>query len=322
MRLSSVTYQSLLCLPRVGRKTARAIAACLSEDVSSPTELLLALEHAKNCGVRINGPELGVVAAACDEARRILKHASREGLSVHGVDDETYPRRLLGIPDGPLVLYTKGNHKVLNATRSVALIGTRSPSESGAIAAQKCGSQLAVLDAVVVSGLALGCDAEGHIGCLNSNGRAVAVLAHGLHTVSPVTNRSLAARILESGGCLVSEYPYGEPPQKKFFVERDRLQSGLADAVILVEAAKKSGSMHTVGFAESQTRPVACISFSSWAGINADGNASLIQSGRAIPLPNIGAVTAFVEDIYANTAGKGDDEPAKPLRLKRGTKKS
>ena len=322
MRLSSVTYQSLLCLPRVGRKTARAIAACFSEDVSSRTELLAALEQAKASGVRITMPGQVAVSAAFEQARAILEHACREGLSVHGIDDETYPKRLLGISDAPLVLFTKGSHEILNAARAIALIGTRSPSKSGAIAARRCGTQLAALDAVVVSGLALGCDAEGHLGCLSSHGKAVAVLAHGLHTVSPSTNRVLAIRLLETGGCLISEYPWGEEARKSYFVERDRLQSGLADAVILAEAAENSGSMHTVNFAESQTRPVGCVSFSSDIGPQATGNAALIQSGRATPLPDIGSVTAFVEGIYAKPAGKDNKEPAKQARPKRKLKKS
>ena len=81
---------------------------------------------------------------------------------------------------------------------------------------------------VVVSGLALGIDTKGHEGCVASGGKGVAVLAHGLHIVIPASNQLLASRLLESGGCLVSEYPYGEPPRKNYFVERAELQSGQA----------------------------------------------------------------------------------------------
>ena len=80
--------------------------------------------------------------------------------------------------------------------------------------------------------------------------------------------------------------------------------------------------MHTVNFAESQTRPVGCVSFSSDIGPQATGNAALIQSGRATPLPDIGSVTAFVEGIYAKPAGKDNKEPAKQARPKRKLKKS
>jgi DNA processing protein len=267
-------------------------------------------------------PTLSAVSEAFGEAREILEQASQEGLSVHTLDDDSYPQRLCNIPDSPLVLFTKGRHEILNAARAIALIGTRSPSEAGAIAARRCGAQLAALNAVVVSGLAVGCDAEGHIGCLDSKGAAVAVLAHGLHTVSPVSNRALATRLVEEGGCLVSEYPWGENARKSYFVERDRLQSGLADGVILAEAAERSGSMHTVGFAESQARPVGCVSFSGRIEPKAGGNAALIQSGRATPLPDIGAVTAFVEAIYVKPVGADDELPLTRARPKRKTKKS
>jgi DNA processing protein len=112
---------------------------------------------------------------------------------------------------------------------------------------------------VVVSGLALGCDTQGHRGCLEESGTAVAVLAHGLDEVHPNANRPLAEEIVAKGGCLVSEYPIGTEPKPNQFITRDRIQSGLSDAVVVIETGVNGGSMHTVRFAKRQRRLVMCI---------------------------------------------------------------
>jgi len=155
----------------------------------------------------------------------------------------------------------------------------RKPSEAGAIAVHRLGTKLVGLNGVVVSGRALCIDTKGHEGCVASGGKGVAMLAHGLHMVIPASNQLLASRLLESGGCLVSEYPYGEPPRKNYCVERERLQSGLADAVILVESAEQSGSIHTVRFTTLQKRIVGCVFFTNPEIPSAGENRSLVESG-------------------------------------------
>ena len=318
--ISATTYQTLLCLPRIGRKTAQSVAACLSVDVASAPEMLAALEHAKQCGVRLTIPSLGVVAASFGRAKTLLEDAERHGITCHAINAKTYPTRLLEIPDPPLLVFTKGAHAILQAPQTLALIGTRRPSEAGAIAAHRLGTKLAGLNVVVVSGLALGIDTKGHEGCVASGGKGVAVLAHGLHMVSPASNQLLASRLLESGGCLVSEYPYGEPPRKNYFVERDRLQSGLADAVILVESAEQSGSMHTVRFATLQKRIVGCVSFVNPEIPSASGNRSLIESGGATPLPSMAAVEDFCAKLWQKK-GRKKQKKSKPATTKRKAQK-
>jgi DNA protecting protein DprA len=109
---------------------------------------------------------------------------------------------------------------------------------------------------VVVSGLALGIDAAAHAASIGHGGPTWAVLAHGLHTVSPSSNRELAKQIVERGGALVSEYAPGQHAQRHYFVERDRIQAGLADAVLVIESGIDGGSMHTVRFARDAGLPV------------------------------------------------------------------
>ena len=108
----------------------------------------------------------------------------------------------------------------------------------------------------MVSGLALGIDAAAQATSVEHQGPTWAVLAHGLHTVSPSSNRDLAKQIVNQGGALISEYPPGEPAQRHYFVERDRIQAGLSDAVLVIESDIDGGAMHTVRFAREARVPV------------------------------------------------------------------
>jgi len=141
----------------------------------------------------------------------------------------------------------------------ISIIGTRHPTENGVIAAYDFGRFAAQNQIPVVSGLAYGCDAHSHIGCLKHGGIAIAVMAHGLDTVYPPEHISLAEQIIEQSGCLVSEYPPGVPTTRWSFVDRDRLQSGLSDAVIVIQTEKKGGTHHTAKFARDQGRRIYCI---------------------------------------------------------------
>jgi DNA processing protein len=127
----------------------------------------------------------------------------------------------------------------------------------------------------------------------------VAVLAHGLDTVYPAANRGLAARLLDKGGCLVSEYPVGTPPARTSFAERDRIQSGLSDGVFVIETDIKGGTMHTVRFSRNQQRPLGCVSHpKKWLSEEkTQGNQKLIADGWATPIPNGQALLAFLERI-------------------------
>jgi DNA processing protein len=131
----------------------------------------------------------------------------------------------------------------------------------------------------VVSGLAFGCDAAAHRGCLDQGGYTAAVLPSGLDEIYPPQNRDLAARIAETG-CLLSEYPPGIRPARYRFVERDRLQSGLSDLVIVVESEIHGGAMHTAQFARRQGRRLLVFSPDRLIGGElASGNQHLLATG-------------------------------------------
>jgi DNA processing protein len=169
--------------------------------------------------------------------------------------DKGYPENLKGLDDAPLVLYYKGSIK-RSDKNAVAIVGSRKATSYGREAAGKFAAELAYYGVTIVSGLAFGIDVIAHKACLDAEGRALAVLASGLDIITPVSNSWLADQIIRSGGALVSEHPLGHKPQKSDFPERNRIISGLSKAVLIVEGAKKSGTLHTASHAAEQGRQV------------------------------------------------------------------
>lgn len=237
-----------------------------------------------------------------------LEQGYAAGVQAFSFHDDGYPERLRKIPDPPAVLFVKGEVGGLRVTKSIAVVGTREPTPYGAKVAQKSARTAAEAGFAIVSGLAHGCDTCGHEGCLEGHGVGVAVLAHGLDRVYPAANRDLAKRLLEGGGCLVSEYPVGVTPMRASFAERDRIQSGLSDGVLVIETDVKGGTMHTVRFSRDQGRPLACIDHpEKWLGEEkTKGNQTLIKDGWATPIPDGDALARFLDHITPNLSGKTD----------------
>ncbi|MCY4172048.1 MAG: DNA-protecting protein DprA [Bacteroidetes bacterium] len=201
---------------------------------------------------------------AWDQALQIIEQCENLRIRPVAVTDQTsYPKRLYSMDSkkpNPPVLYVKGSIDALHFDSLViSIIGTRHPTENGIRVAYDFGRFAAHNHIPVVSGLAYGCDANGHIGCLEHGGIAVAVMAHGLDMVYPPEHLSLADQIVEQNGCLVSEYPPGVPITRWSFVDRDRLQSGLSDSVIVIQTGKKGGTHHTAKFAKNQGRRIFCV---------------------------------------------------------------
>jgi DNA processing protein len=296
--IKTLDILTLLSTPGIGRRTVQQLLEVEFE--SSPSSLQdlrdLLVERASVNGHRMRIPTSLELQEAYRLAERVLENSHDLGVQVIGPDTEMFPRQLRNIPDPPVVLYVRGNVECLYREPAVAVIGTREPSQFGLSAAEKLSATLTAQEFVIVSGLAIGCDAAAHTGCLNAGGQTVAVLAHGLDHVYPSKNRDLADRILDSGGCLVSEYAPGTRPRGNFFVERDRLQSGLSAAVIVIETDLRGGTMHTAQFCIDQHRLLACVvhppKFASHE--KARGNQMLIREGKAIPLSSRADIDSFV----------------------------
>lgn len=162
--------------------------------------------------------------------------------------------------------------------KTVAVVGSRKLSKYGEEYAYKFGYDLVQRGLVVVSGLALGVDALAHKGALDAGGITVAVLGSGVDDITPRTNRALGERILDSGGAIISEYAPGTPAYATQFVERNRIVSGLSDAVIIIEAAVRSGSLTTAAYALEQGKAVFALPGNIGSPMSAGSN-RLIKQG-------------------------------------------
>lgn len=166
-----------------------------------------------------------------------------------------YPEKLRNIPNAPAQLYCAGDISLLKE-RSVAMVGSRRHTVYGKNVALMLGRRLAERGITVTSGLALGIDAYSHEGALEADGRVIGVLGGGIEVMGPARNKNLMMRGLDAGGLVVSEYEPTFQAQTYTFPARNRIISGLSDAVIVVEAGMNSGTLITSNHAAQQGRPV------------------------------------------------------------------
>jgi DNA processing protein len=205
-------------------------------------------------------------------------------------------------PDAPLWLYIRGRSDILHAS-AIAVIGTRQPTSFGARCADRFGHRVAEAGAVVVSGLALGCDGAAHTGALAAHGTTVAVLPCPINQVVPNRHAGLAGDILASGA-LISEYPPTTDQRipSYYFVARDRIQAGLVRGVIVTETALDGGTMHAVHAAQRMGIPIACLASDdpAWSQEQVTaGNRALIADRAATPLQAAADLQAWLRDCLS-----------------------
>jgi DNA processing protein len=196
--------------------------------------------------------------AALAVARAELQRYADAEVELLTFFDERYPERLRELSDPPPLIYVRGDVDLLARERLAALVGTRQPTALGSAAATDLAAALADAGWGIVSGLAKGIDTLAHRTALQHGAATIAVLGGGLDRVYPAENEGLAARIVESGGALISEQPFGAPALPSRLVARDRLQSALSVAVVIAQSAVDSGTMHTARFAAAQGRALLC----------------------------------------------------------------
>lgn len=182
-----------------------------------------------------------------------LQKIEKEKITVIDIDDEFYPPLLKEISFPPLVLYVKGNLRVLSKM-SFAIVGSRIPTLYGLAMAEEFAFKLSVTGLVIVSGLARGIDTAAHKGAVKK-GESIAVLGSGLGNIYPSENKRLAEKLSEKGA-VISEFPLGEPPLRDNFPRRNRIISGISKGVLVVEAALRSGALITAHYAAEQNREV------------------------------------------------------------------
>ncbi len=306
---TAVSLLALMKLKGVGRVKALMIVDRPINE-TEPESCREVLMH-RVARARLSHVRCAEISEAWMKSEEQLNRGRELGIQAISFHDKGYPERLRKTPDPPALLFVKGSAQGLHATRGLAVVGTREPTSFGRGVARRSGHIAAETGYAIVSGLALGCDTHAHEGCLEAQGIGVAVLAHGLDKVYPVADRSLAERILDHGGCLTSEYPVGMTPIRSAFAERDRIQGGLSDGVLVIETDVKGGTMHTVRFARRQRRAVACIDhpIRLCSEVKTRGNRRLIESGHARPIANGEALVEFLNYLKPVIAAEPDAVP-------------
>lgn len=203
---------------------------------------------------------------------------------------DKYPKQLREIYNPPKRIYAIGNIEILNKV-GIAIVGSRKATEYGKKVAFRLSKDLSERDIVIISGLAKGIDSHAHIGSLNvQNGKTIAVLGSGIKVIYPKENIELARQIVRKGGCIISEYPPDDTPNKSNFPERNRIISGLSKGVVIVEASEKSGALITADFALEQGREVFAVPGNIYSTTSVGTN-KLIQQGAKLVMA--------VEDILS-----------------------
>ena len=233
----------------------------LIDTVGSAKELI---ENAANIGDIVPGasPKLGKLLgdkSLIEHAEREMEFVEKNNIQLICKGDEAYPYRLAECNDAPLVLHHMGKAN-LNAKHIVSIVGTRHASEYGKSLCESFVTDLAqfVPDTLIISGLAYGIDICAHRAALKAGLPTIGVLAHGLDRIYPNAHRVTAKQMLEYGG-LITEFMSGTEPFKPYFVQRNRIVAGMADATIVVESASKGGSLITASLAQGYDRE--CFAF-------------------------------------------------------------
>ena len=215
-----------------------------------------------------------------DAAEAVNTKCSRLGIRILPIHHPDYPECLRSIQEPPLVLYCKGQLPDPKRQLLVGVVGTRKASLYGIATARKLGQQLGAHGAVVVSGMAAGIDTAATQGALTSMGYAVGVLGCGIDVIFPRSNRELYGS-MGNYGCLISEYPPGSPPLGWHFPLRNRIISGLSQALVVVEAPEKSGALITARHALEQGRDVFAVP-GNLDNPNCVGSNQLMREGAGV----------------------------------------
>ncbi|HVK97894.1 MAG TPA: DNA-processing protein DprA, partial [Flavisolibacter sp.] len=184
-----------------------------------------------------------------------IKFIEKYKVQVLTLTDENYPKRLLNCYDSPTVLFYKGSAD-LNASKVVAIVGTRSNSDYGKAFTEKLIKDLSKHDILIISGLAYGIDAIAHKASLKNGLKTVGVVGHGLDKIYPADHATLAKEMIKNGGGVLSEFFSGTKPDKHNFPLRNRIVAGISDATVVVETSIKGGSMITAKLADGYNRDV------------------------------------------------------------------
>ncbi len=261
----------------------------------------------KTIAARVVGQMLNPAACAARVAA-----CEAKGVIILTFADANYPLSLARIPDPPLVLYCTGDLSALQGVAFVGMVGTRRPTAYGASAAARFGGEFARCGAVIVSGLADGLDAESHRAATAARAVTIGVMGTPISKTFPAANRALRDEIEALGGLTISEYPDGfqAGQTRSTFLQRNRIIAALSDALVVIEARIKSGTMSTVAHAERYETPIFAVPGSVFSTLS-EGTNLLLREGRAKMLLQSGDL---LDDLGLHPlAEKTKTPPSAPL---------
>ena len=281
----------LSLIPGIGKKSVSYFIDNVQVRPKNTQDIIEAFTQLKQKNTRIVIPTIDNINEAITKKNNVLSISKHYDVNIVDKTSENYPSKLKNIKDAPNILFYKGNYNAVVNERSITIIGSRRASTKAKEISYEVARYFAKEGYTIISGLALGCDEYAHKGTLRENGSTVAVLASGLNQIYPLTNKELAKQIINNNGCLVSEYPIGTKCYRHNFVERDRIQSGLSSATLVIETHLDSGTMHTVKYAKEQNRILACY------GINTEGNNTLISKNGCMAIYNNKDIKTLIDKI-------------------------
>ncbi len=253
----------------------------LAEHFGSPEAVLHAsLTELEAAGIQAASAQSLATGRSLQLAQQELLRAVETGATLVSLDDPLYPKALRQIYDPPLLLYVRGNPAAV-LQPGVAVVGTRHPTPYGSGMAERLAGDLAAHGLVVFSGLARGVDTAAHRGALSGRGKTVAVLGTGVDVIYPKENTRLAEQLIGAGGALISEFPLSTFAAPQNFPIRNRIISGLAVGVLVVEAAEYSGTRITARCALEQGRDVYAVP-GNVTNKNSWGPNTLIKQGAKL----------------------------------------
>lgn len=264
----------LFSLANISNKKFSEFLTWLDDDIPDLNTIL-------NCAVfsAKNRESIRIAYDGMDDFKKQLHHSH---INVCSCFDKAYPQSLNELLYPPKILYYFGDIRLLQEF-SISIIGSRKPTQYGIQCAYHFGKESAVHRIPTVSGLAMGIDGIAQSATVEHGGKTVAVLGSNLLEIYPKSNQSLATKIVSSGGLILTEYHHGNPTLPHQFVERNQMIAALCDALLVVEAAAKSGTMTTVDFALDIGRNIYAICGNIFSP-NSSGTNRLIQSGAKLTM--------------------------------------
>jgi DNA processing protein len=252
MRSDLLYYIALTKVPKIGPVIAKNLISYCGSAEAIFMESAEKLEKIPGIGNTLSGSILR--SDTLKLAEKELEFAFKNDIKILTFHDAAFPRRLSYFESCPIVIYTKGNTD-FNHHRTVAVVGTRTPTENGRIFCEKLIEGLIQYNVLLVSGLAFGVDATAHKSCVANKVATLGVLGHGLDRIYPQQHQSLAAKMMSNGG-IMTEFTQGTLPDKENFPMRNRIIAAMSDVVVVIESKRKGGSIITAEFANEYNKDV------------------------------------------------------------------